>query len=179
MLDELNQAVEEYQAKWQRLIAGRANKPFFQSLEPTAIGWKVADRTEYDKRYAELHDHCDRIIETWMNGRWIAKLHLRDTKLANGVQIIKLMQRRPGSDDALGLDHIDFYSPPLDEVEQILQKEPDLKWTHEDNDVVQNYHWISIWFADTEAKLKPGTVLDIIITELQATNQQIVDRVRK
>jgi hypothetical protein len=174
MLDELNQAIEEYQTKWRQLIADRANKPFFQNLKPTSIGWKVADRAEYDQAYAQLHDQCDRIIETWMNGRWIAKLHLRDAKLAGDVQIIKLMQRRPGSDDTLDLDHVDFYSPPLNEVEQILQKEPDLKWTHEDNDVVQNYSWISIWFDGAEAKLKPGTILDIIITELQETNQQIL-----
>ena len=91
MIDKLNQAAGDYQTKWQALMGARSNKAFFEALRPTAIGWKVADRAEYDQAYAQLHDQCDRIIETWMNGRWIAKMHLRDAKLANGVQIINRM----------------------------------------------------------------------------------------
>lgn len=173
MTDELNHALETYWDKWEKLILKRDDKVFFQSLKPVAVGWKVADEIEYQRLYQALRPGCDRIVETWMNGRWIAKMHLKDEKLANGITIVKLMQRRPGSDDALGLDHVDFYSPAVEHAEQVLAKETDLKWTHEDNDIVAGYEWISIWFDGTEAKLKAGTVLDIIVQELQEINSQI------
>ncbi|MEJ0072928.1 MAG: hypothetical protein WDN27_02465 [Candidatus Saccharibacteria bacterium] len=56
-----------------------------------------------------------------MNGRWIAKVQLKDAALSNGVTIIKIMQRRPGSEDAVGLDHVDFYSPEVESAESAAQ----------------------------------------------------------
>jgi hypothetical protein len=173
MIDELNQKLQEYSDNWEKLVAGRSDKQFFSNLKPVAAGWKVADEAEYKKLYNELRTQCDRIVETWMNGRWIAKMHLKDTKLTGSIEIVKLMQRRPNSGDALGLDHVDFYSPAVLRAEEVLAKETGLKWTHESNDVVDNYDWISIWFNGTEAKLKAGTVIDIVITELQEIGDRI------
>jgi len=175
MIDELNKAIEEYQVKWDKLIEERSDKAFFQALKPTAVGWKVVNRAEYDQMCAELHDQTDQIIETWMNGRWIAKLHLKDAKLSNGIEIIKIMQRRSSSADAVGLDHLDFYSPNVVNGEEILTKEPGLKWTRENNDVIEGYDWLSIWFDGTEAKLKSDTVIDIIIAELDILNKRLKD----
>ena len=140
---------------------------------PTAVGWKVADRAEYGRLCAELHDQADRIIETWMNGRWIAKIHLRDIKLDGDIEVIKIMQRRPNSTDAVGLDHVDFYSTELRGAERILQDEPNLKWTNEINDFIAGYKWISVWFDGTEAKLKQETVLDIVAAELTEVSNRI------
>ncbi|SRR6266702_1390778 len=173
MIDELNEALEQYHAKWHKLVSGRRNKTFFEGLMPTAVGWKTADRAEYDRLCAELHDQSDHIAETWMNGRWIAKFHLRDVKLAGDIEIVKIMQRRPGSSDAVGIDHVDFYSTEVAGAERILQDEPDLKWTNESNDVIAGYGWISIWFDNTEAKLKRDTVLDIVSAELQQLSDKI------
>ena len=86
------------------------------------------------------------------------------------------MLRRPGSDDLPGLDHLDFYSPALPQVEQVLATEPSLTWTNETNDIIEDYHWISIWFAGTEAKLKPETVLEICMAELRQLNQRILGK---
>lgn len=173
MVDELNTAINDYWTKWQALVAARQNKAFFESLKPTAAAWKVADRTEYDRLCRELHDQSDHLVETWMNGRWIAKCLLRDTELDGGIKIVKVMQRRPGSDDALGFDHVDFYGPSLAEIEQILAQEKDLKWTRETNDILEGYDWLSIWFeGGPEAKLKHDTVLDIIAAELGQLNQK-------
>ena len=174
MIEEINRALETYHKKWHELVAKRQNQVFFKELKPVAVGWKVADQTEYGKLYATLREHCDKIIEVWMNGRWIAKMHLRDNALAGGVPIIKLMQRRPASTDATGLDHVDFYSPHFADAEKILRQETNLKWTHEDNDAVKGYEWISLWFDGAEAKLKAGTVLNIVVSELQDINQQIL-----
>lgn len=172
-MDEINQKLSEYSANWEKLVAARTNKEFFEGLKPVALGWKVADEADYKQLYERLREDCDRIVETWMNDRWIAKMHLKDAKLTGNIEIIKLMQRRPGSDDKLGLDHVDFYSPEVVHADEILSKEQDLKWTHESNDVVDNYDWISIWFNNTEAKLKAATVIDIVTKELQEINKKL------
>jgi hypothetical protein len=176
MLDTVNAALGVYGQSWQKLIDGRTNRAFFENLQPTAVGWKTTDRAEYDALVHELHDQADHVIETWMNGRWIAKLHLREGSLANGASIIKIMQRRPGSEDAVGLDHVDFYSPEVNGAEPLLKQEADLNWTWENNDVIEGYDWISVWFEGTEAKLKSDTVLDIIAAELTQLNQKIVSK---
>lgn len=105
MLEKLNAAIMGYKAKWEALIGARKHRQFFTTLHPTAVAWKTADRAEYDKILAELHELSDIVVENWWDGRWIAMLHLRDTKLAEGIEVVKLMQRRPGSADATGRPH--------------------------------------------------------------------------
>ncbi|HKR81618.1 MAG TPA: hypothetical protein VJR27_01315 [Candidatus Saccharimonadales bacterium] len=174
MIDEINQALEAYHVKWHELIAKRSDKAFFEALKPVAVGWKVAGRAEYERLYTELHDQCDQIIETWMNNRWIAKMHLRDSKLDGNLEIIKIMQRRPGSNDAIGLDHLDFYGPTVDKKgEAILKAEPGLKWSRESNDLISGYEWLSLWFDGAETKLRSSTVLDVIGAELTELSQKI------
>jgi hypothetical protein len=176
MIDELTPALKTYQRRWNELVATRTNAGFFADLQPTAIGWKVRDRAAYVATLAELHDQTDQIVETWMNGRWIAKLHLRDARQTGGIALIKIMERRPGSDDAIGLDHLDFYTATqLAKATEILQAEPDLHWSAECNDAVDGYEWLSVWFAGTEAKIKSYTVLDIVTAELTALNQKILE----
>lgn len=174
MIDELNDAVAQYQSKWKTLVAARQNKEFFEALKPVAVGWKTTDRAEYDRICTELHDQSSQLIETWMNGRWVAKFLLRDTQLTGGIEIVKIMQRRPNSTDSVGLDHLDFYG--VTDAESILKNETDLQWTREKNDIIDGYDWLSIWFDGTEAKLKTDTVLDIIIAELTESNQKIIGK---
>ena len=174
MIDELNAALETYEQKWQKLISVRHERQFFAGLQPTAVGWKVEDREEYDKRCAELHDVSDKVIETWMNERWVAKFHLKDSELSNGATIVKVMQRRPGSSDDVGLDHVDFYTPDIRHAESVLKGEEEVQWSWESNDVIDGYDWLSIWFNDTEAKIKADTVLDIIQAELKELSQKII-----
>ena len=170
MFDELNDAIDSYQGKWEVLCTGRKDAAFFHALRPTAIGWKVTDRAEYDRLFALWHDACDQISEVWMNDRYIAKMHIRE-ELHWGITIVKLMQRRPNSTDAVDLDHVDFYAaePVITSAMQV--KEPDLKFSEEENGVCR---WTSLWFDDTEAKLRNDTVLSVIATELQDLEKQIL-----
>lgn len=174
MIEGLNTAIREYQEKWQELVDARKEKTFFNSLVPTAVGWKVASYEDYVQALAGLHDDADKISETWMNGRWIAKLHLRDETLVGEIAVIKIMQRRPKSDDALGLDHMDFYSPDFVQAEAVLKDEAGLKWSWENNDVREGYDWLSIWFDGGEAKIKGNTVLDIVAAELQDVSKELI-----
>jgi hypothetical protein len=175
MIDEVNKVLATYQQEWTELVAKCNDEQFFTSLKPTAIGWKTEDRAKYSKLVAELHDQSDLVIEKWMNGRWIAKIHLKDRKLVNGVEIIKVMERRPGSSDLVGLDHVDFYTKStLDESKAILGNEQGLKWTQENNDILAGYDWLSVWFSNTEAKIKSDTILDIVGAELKNLNDEIL-----
>jgi hypothetical protein len=173
MFDELNAAIDGYFGKWRALIDARQdekNKEFFDRLKPHAVGWKVADQAEYDRLFNEWRGACDQIHVAWMNDRWLATMHLRDQKLHGEIEIIKLMQRRPGSSDTLGLDHVDFMDMEEVNTKAILAEETDLKWTDEVNGLCK---WTSIWFDGTEAKLRSGTVVDVAIAELQAVNNKI------
>jgi hypothetical protein len=174
-MDEINGALKTYQQKWEQLVTERTNQAFFAYLKPTAVGWKVEDRTGYNAWLAQLHDQADHIMETWMNGRWVAKVHLREGALSNGATIVKIMERRPNSSDAVGLDHVDFLATTeLAWNKEVLTAEPDLKWSLENNDIIAGYEWLSVWFDGTEAKVKDDTVLDIVIAELSSCNQKII-----
>lgn len=171
--NSITSALNAYFGNWHRLVSTRNHKAFFESMKPVAVGWKVEDRAAYNEMLAEFHDQADRVIETWMNGRWIAKVHLAASPLPGGIEIIKIMQRRPESTDAVGLDHVDFYIPEKVNLAEMLAGEDDLKWSEESNDVIDNYNWVSLWFDGTEAKLKFDTVLDIIQAELREINEKI------
>ncbi len=176
MWEDIQTAAEQYNAKWRAFVAERKDRQFFEELQPVAVGWKVATYDEYKVACDELQTKADLVIHTWMNCRWIAKVHLKDDMLGGGIQIIKIMQRRPESADALGLDHFDFYSPRADESETVLANEQNVQWTIESNDVIENYNWVSIWFGGTEAKLKNYTVLSTISRELIDLEKLIADR---
>jgi hypothetical protein len=171
MFDQVNAAIDDYLAKWNELIAARKdpnNKEFFERLKPTAVGWKVADVAEYDRLVNEWRGACDMIFQKWMNDRWIATLHLKDMMLSGDIKIVKILQRRPGSSDPDGLDNMEFLDMEKTNTVAVLAEENDIKWTEEENGVSK---WTSLWFANTEAKLKPETPLDIAREELrQASN---------
>lgn len=158
-------AITEYQAKWQQLVAARHDTAFFAALQPSAMGWKVADRTEFDAQLAVLRPLCDQVHLGWVNERWIATLHLKDQPLAWNIAIVKIMERRPGSTDAVGLDHVDFYVPDVNQARQVVAGEPDIRSTFDTSNPYCD--WLSIWFADTEAKLRSTSVIEVCIAELQ------------
>jgi len=171
MIDELNAAIESYHAKWHALVAGRKDRAFFQKLRPTAVAWKAVDRTDFDTRFSLLRDHAEQIHMAWMNGRWLATFYLRDELPTCELRVVKLMERRPGSSDATGLDHLDFLITQGD-AKQVLSAEVDLKWTEEKNG--DHCKWISLWFGGTEAKLRNNTVLQICAEELIAAHKDLL-----
>lgn len=170
LLDELDYGVERYHEKWHTFVKGRKNHPFFDALKPTAVAWKVFDRAELDRSVMALRDKCDQIHSGWVNDRWLVTLHLKDEAIPGNIQIIKLMERRPGSSDSIGLDHIDFTVHKGD-AKAVVAKEPDLKWSEESNGA--HCKWISLWFDGTEAKLRTDTVLQVCADELLDCQQRL------
>ncbi len=171
MIDEINAAIGDYQIKWCALIKGRKDVSFFESLKPFSVGWKVADLAEFDRRFAELRGRCVQVHLMWMNDRWIATMFLKEGEnLSWNIPIIKLMQRRPKSTDALGLDNVDFYTPDFLDANTLCAKESDLKFTDEFNGECK---WTSLWFDGTEAKIRNQTSADVTIAELQLAQERL------
>jgi hypothetical protein len=168
VIDELTTALKDYQAKWQAFVGERSDKTFFENLKPTSVAWKTEDLEDYDARLNELRDLSGEIFIKWMNDRWIAKICLREPLLPWNLRIIKLMQRRPNSTDAVGLDHVDFYT--AQKVEPILQKESNIKWNYEKN----NAEWYSVWFAAGEAKLRNDTICRVCADEMLDVEKEIL-----
>jgi hypothetical protein len=172
MIDKLNVAVKDYKSKWKKLIDDAENKEFLENQKPTAVALKVTDLNELLGCFNELRDICDQIHWGWVNERWLLTMHLKDKDLEWEISIIKLMQRRPGTDDPVGLDHIDFWNKENGRAEEFLDKS-NLNWTKEQNST--HCKWTSIWFANTEAKLRTDTVLDPCIAELKDTKAKILE----
>lgn len=168
MIDDFNKGILDYQQKWQKMVAARQNKQFFEDLKITAVCWKADDLADHDRRVQELRDNAEHIHSAWLNDRWLTTIFLRDP-LELGIKIAKVYQKRPGSTDASGIDHLDFYAPQIDE--KILQAEPNLKWSHESNN--EHCKWISIWFDNTEAKLRTDTTLDVCAKELAEAAKEV------
>jgi hypothetical protein len=78
MLEELNAEINNYLFHWKQLAASRHNRGFFDTLLPTALGWKTADPAEFDKRFAVLRAHSTQVHLGWVNKRWIATFLLRE-----------------------------------------------------------------------------------------------------
>jgi hypothetical protein len=171
MIDELNHAITTYELKWRELCAGRKLREEFEALKPTSVAWKTLDPADFDKRFVQLRMVSDQIHLGWVNERWLATFHLRDQKLHWNITVVKLMMRRPGSTDAVGLDHLDFMLPDEHLGAKIKADEDGLKITEERNG--DHCEWLSVWFHDTEAKLRSDTVLDVCIDEMQDCNKLV------
>jgi hypothetical protein len=169
MFDTIREAMQAYQTKWQDLIDNCKNPALLEGLRPTSVGWKVADLEELQGCFEQLLGQSDQVHYGWVNERWLVTLCLREP-LPGDVKLVKLMQRRFGSKDALGLDHLDFYAPEI--TPKVLAKEPTLNWTEEKNG--EHCKWLSLWFAGTEAKLRTDTVLEVCSREMLEKQSEIL-----
>lgn len=173
MIDELQQAVTAYHKKWHALVDKRKNKAFFERLVPTSAAWKTKDLEDFNSRFMQLREVSDQVHLGWVNERWLATFHLREADLIGSAAVIKLMQRRHGSTDAIGLDHFDFYfDPSTYTAKEVLTLEPDLTWNEEANG--EHCKWLSIWFEGTEAKIRSDTVVDVCIDEMKDIRRKIL-----
>lgn len=170
MIEELQTEIGKYWNKWEKL---GIDHPFLVSVRPTSVAWKTKDLADFDVRFAELRELCDQVHVASINDRWIATMHLKPFELPHGLEVIKLMQRRPGSTDATGLDHLDFLIRGDGAIKKQLETS-NLKWSEEMNG--DHCKWLSIWFDGTEAKLRSNTVIETCIDELREVDRSLIDK---
>jgi hypothetical protein len=161
--DSLKIALANYQKAWKAFIVIN----HFESIEPTwrpaAISWKVEHKVALYGNLRLIGDQAEQIHIGTINDRFIAMAVLKK-KFAD-VRIIKLLERRPGSSDLLGLDSLDYYVEDLEGTYDLL-KAAGARVEKQHNDW---HEWLSLRFGknhEYEAKFLDHPLLDIAIQEL-------------
>jgi hypothetical protein len=164
---ELKVFWQEWQA-WCRLVTGHD----FGGRRPIHVGWKVASEATVAKLVAELLPESDQVHVGTVDDRKIALLALHQP--LEQVPILQIMQRRPGSADALGLDHVAFHYDDLVELQEVLEASP-YKWERQSN---TGHSWLSLWFGERQREVKffDHTSLDVAARELVEASKQILGR---
>jgi hypothetical protein len=159
-LDKINSSLKTYFKEWDSYIKDLD----YLNLTPTSVGWKVKDIQKFNKILSSSLDSKLTIQSHigLVDHRYIASIVLSKPFYKN-ISVLKLMQRRPGSTDPVGLDHVDFYSNKLKSIETELNK-TDIKWEFQSNEA---HKWISLFFNDNEAKFFDHTVIDVAVSELK------------
>ena len=143
-----------------------------EKMRPIAVGWKVANRAEYRRVMSVLNNYASQIHSVTVGKRKFATVILEEP-LSRNISIIKVIERREGSRDAVGLDHIDFYLPIVEGVAEMLER-GQANWRRQGN---ETYKRISVRFGPEalfEAKIIDHTVLNIAADELNYASQKIL-----
>ena len=163
-------ALAAHEAAWQKLLAAHQLQELGKQAVATTLSWKVADKAAL---FANLEDNAAAIEQVHIgtvNDRYIASAALKEPFA--GLPILKLLERRQGSDDPLGLDSVDYLVPDLDQTFATCQT-AGLNIVRENNDM---HDWLSLRFGDQdqfEAKITDHLVLDVGIKELGLASKQI------
>lgn len=172
MVDMFAHELDNYLIKWQDLVASATQSEILKSYVPTAIGWKVEDIAEFNSICEGLRDQSEQVHYGWINERWLATFYLKQPLQPGNIWVVKIMQRRPGSQDSIGLDHVDFLVSSLEQTANFLKNEPTIKWAEENNGT--HCKWLSVRFAGTEAKLRADTVLQVCADEMLEFQQKLL-----
>lgn len=171
--EALSQSLEKYFMKWDEYVSRMGIFGIAEKMRPVAVGWRVSDRAEYRRVMSVLDNYAIQIHSVTINKRKFATVVL-EKPLVRGINVIKVIERRGGSRDAVGLDHIDFYLPMVEGVAELLER-GEANWRRQGND---NYKRLSVRFGPEslyEAKIIDHTVLNIAADELSYASQKILN----
>lgn len=162
----LEAALDEYETAWQNFIKVNNLNEWASAIKTNTISWKVADKATLFENLEQLADLTEQVHIGTVNNRFIASIVLHEPTWQS-VKIIKILERRAGSADSLGLDSIDFLVSNTEEAFKALQKVKGGEIQKENNDM---HAWLSLRFGENEefeAKLVDHTVLAVAIKELK------------
>lgn len=171
--EALSQSLDKYFLKWEEYVARMGMFSIAEKMRPVAVGWKVSSRVEYRRVMSVLDNYASQIHSVSVGKRKIATVLLND-QLNRGINVIKVIERREGSRDAVGLDHVDFYLPIIDGIAEMLERN-EANWRRQGGD---NYKRLSVRFGPEstyEAKIIDHTVLNIAADELNYAGQKILN----
>lgn len=178
--EALSQSLEKYFTKWDEYVSRMGLFSVAEKMRPLAVGWKVSSNAEYRRTMSVLDNFASQIHSVGVGKRKFATVVLNEP-LAKGITVIKVIERRAGSRDVVGLDHIDFYLPMVEGIAEMLDR-GQANWRRQGND---KYKRLSVRFGPEslyEAKIIDHTVLDIAADELMYAGQKILNpsaRVKK
>lgn len=170
--EALSLSLEKYFMRWDEYVSRMGLYSIAEKMMPIAIGWKVADRTEYRRVMSVLDNYASQIHSVTVGKRKFASVIL-SKPLARNITVIKVIERREGSRDAVGLDHVDFYLPIVEGIAEMLER-GQANWRRQGSDT---YNRISVRFGPEslfEAKIIDHTVLNMAADELNYASQKIL-----
>lgn len=168
IIDGIKSELKSYMDDWY-ICCSKSNIKGLQLMHPMHFGWKVAEEDDLIQIVSSLTPSSTLVNIAKVDNRKLALLVTEQP--INGVPIAEIMQRRPGSTDKLGLDHLAFWCPSELDLEKELSNSS-VKWEHQHN---EGHAWISLWFGDKnrEAKFFDHTALDIAAKELSKASDSI------
>lgn len=171
--EALSQSLEKYFAKWDEYIARMGLFAIADKMHPVAVAWKVSSRAEYRRAMSVLDNFAVQTHSVVVGKRKISTVILEEPLLRD-IKVIKVIERREGSRDVVGLDHVDFYLPIVEGIAEMLER-GQANWRRQGNDA---YKRLSVRFGPEslyEAKIIDHTVLNIAAEELNYASQKILN----
>jgi hypothetical protein len=171
----VSEAYKDYQAAWTAFLKAYKLQSLERLAKPTTFSWKVADKAELFKNLVDTAAITEEVHIGTVNGRFIASSVLT-TPIENDLYILKILERRSGSSDPLGLDSIDFLCQDSSAVVKMLES-AGANAVPEHNDM---HGWISLRFGENnqyEAKFTDHLVLSVAIKEMHQAEDKLVSQV--
>lgn len=175
--EALSQSMDRYFNKWDEYVARMGLFAIAEKMRPIAVGWKVGSRAEYRRVMSVLDNYAVQIHSVNIGKRKVATVVLAEP-LAREINVIKVIERREGSRDIVGLDHVDFYLPIVEGLAEMFERSQ-ANWRRQGNDT---YKRLSVRFGPEslyEAKIIDHTVLNIAADELNYASQKILNPASK
>ena len=168
----LPEALSAYESAWQRFAVQNGFEDFLESLPPVTIGWKVADKAALFANLEYLSAQTCGVHIGLVDGRFIATVILQAPY--HGMCLVKILERKAGAADPLGLDSVDYLIPSGAAVYDRLASAIQGRLKKQRND---HHVWLSLRFGDDleyEAKFMDHLVLKVAQAELAEQEQKIL-----
>jgi hypothetical protein len=162
--DLLKTSLVSYEKAWKAFIVINHFESIESSWQRVAISWKVEHKVALYGNLRLIGDQAEQIHIGTINDRFIAMAILK--KPYADLRMIKILERRPGSQDPLGLDSVDYRVDDLEKTYELL-KAAGAHVVKEHNDV---HAWLSLRFGknhEYEAKFIDHYLVDVAISELE------------
>ena len=170
--DSLVSMFEAYDAAWEQLVDKNDLQAFEQLAIPTTISWKVDGHKALFDNLEQLAAQTEQVHIGSVNNRFIATIVLLEPY--RDIRLIKILERRAGSSDLLGLDSIDYLVENVTAVSEQLAKATDCTLQKEHNDW---HSWLSMRFGEKrefEAKFTDHLVLQVAQKEMSQAEKEIL-----
>jgi len=174
--ESLETELTEYLAAWHKFkMEHMLTEADFDPIA-TTISWKVAEKATLFENLYQIGDAVEQTHVGTVNGRFIASSVLHAPY--QGMRLLKIMERRSGSSDRLGLDGLDFYVSDMGQVKTLLQKTGSAVQAEQ----YDMHRWLSLRFGSEnqyEAKFVDHLVLRVAIEELEVTQADLLKQILK
>lgn len=164
---DIQGSLAAYHKAWQEIVRSWNYNDYGVA---TTLSIKVADKVTLFQLLEVNADNIEQVHIGTVDDRYIASAMLRQPY--ENLPILKVLERRPGSEDLLGLDSIDYLVDSTEKVFERIQR-AGLPIVKESNEV---HSWLSVRFGAAqqfEAKFTDHLVLEVAIKELRMTSEQL------